>query len=214
MIDKIKNKVKDNPPCELSINELIELSKIDYNELVDIFGKNYVAQSPDEITVETICYVGNLNIDEEFPTYNLRYVFGDFRYHLDKIYHLEGLQFVSGKMEFTKTEDLSDLSEMVDNVEYMMYATMQNGIALKYTSSELKNNKEIVLKTIKLYGWALEHASDELKGDKEVVLAAVKQNGLALAYASEELQKDKEIVLNAVKDNGLALAYASHELKK
>ena len=42
--------------------------------------------------------------------------------HLDKIYHLEELQFVSGKMEFTKTDDLSDLSEMVDNVEYMMYA--------------------------------------------------------------------------------------------
>lgn len=39
MIDEIKNKIKDNQFCELFINELIELSKLGYNELVEIFGK-------------------------------------------------------------------------------------------------------------------------------------------------------------------------------
>ena len=75
MIEEIKKKVKDNPYYDLSIAELIELSKLSYNELVDIFEKNFVAHTQNEIIIDTICYVGNLVINEELPTYNLKYIF-------------------------------------------------------------------------------------------------------------------------------------------
>lgn len=45
MIEEIKNKIKEDPLCELSIDELIKISDLDYNEYVDLFGKELVAQS-------------------------------------------------------------------------------------------------------------------------------------------------------------------------
>lgn len=46
MIDEIKKKVKGNPLCDLSIEELIILSKLDCSLIADLFGKNFVARIP------------------------------------------------------------------------------------------------------------------------------------------------------------------------
>ena len=52
MLEDIKKKIKDDLNCELSIDELIELNKLSYEELVEIFGKKHVARTPEEITIE------------------------------------------------------------------------------------------------------------------------------------------------------------------
>lgn len=116
MMDEIKKKVKDNPFCDLSIAELIELSKLSYNELLDIFGKNLVAHFPQEINENTICYVGDLEINyrnKELPIYNLRYIFGFLEYQLSEISKLENLCFV--KLGQYIKGNMSYLENILDN---------------------------------------------------------------------------------------------------
>ena len=58
MLEDIKKKIKDDTNCELSIDELIELNKLSYEELVEIFGKKHVARTPEEITKCKESYTG------------------------------------------------------------------------------------------------------------------------------------------------------------
>ena len=139
MLEDIKKKIKDDTNCELSIDELIELNKISYEELVEIFGKKHVARTPEEITIDTICYVGYLKIKEELPTYNLKYIFGKFIYEEENIINLENLCFIGNRFTFPNVKDLSDLSELFENNEYMLYVIKQDGSTLKYVPEELKN---------------------------------------------------------------------------
>lgn len=207
MLDDIKNKVKNDPFCELSIDELIELNKLDdYNEYVKIFGKKFVAQSPEEITIDIICYVGNLVINDILPTYNLKYIFGGLEYRLDKIHNLENLCFIGFNFTFNKCDDLSDLSELFENKEFILYAVEKDGFALKYAKN-FQNDKEVVLKAVKKDGCSLEYASEELKNDKEVVLEAVKQYNFAFESMSEKLKNDREFLLELLKQNNDVFPY-------
>ena len=149
MLEDIKKKIKDDTNCELSIDELIELNKLSYEELVEIFGKKHIARTPEEITIDTICYVGYLKIKEELPTYNLKYIFGKLIYEEENIINLENLCFIGGDFTFYNVKDLSDLSELFENKEYMLYAVKRDGCALEYAPEEFKNDREIVLEAVK-----------------------------------------------------------------
>ena len=183
--------------------------------------KKYVVHTPKEINEDTICYVGDLEINEELPTYNLKYIFGNFNYKVDKIQYLENLCFIS--KYFTIVDDyyepdLSDFIEIFENAEFILYAIRQGNKAFQYASEELKNNKKFILEVIKNNTWnignILNYVSKVFFDDRDFVLELVKLNGMSLDYASKVFRKDKEIVLEAVKQNGMALYSVSEELRK
>jgi len=107
MDNKVLNiieKLKQNNNSDLSIEELKILYGVDifdyqicidteeysqernmYEDLSKIYGKEHVACTPQEITEDTICFVGAaLIIDKKLPTYNLRYIYGNLHYNYMK----------------------------------------------------------------------------------------------------------------------------------
>ena len=114
MLEEIVRKLSLNIECELSIDELRILYSIDnnymeyFNELINqrydlwyedfcrMFGKDKVALETEEINENTICYIGTLVVEEKLPTYNLRYIFGNFYYRLNYISNFENLEIVYG----------------------------------------------------------------------------------------------------------------------
>lgn len=215
VLKNIKEKLKEDSNCDLTISELEVLSKCDYETIVQIFGKDSVARTPEEITINTICYLGDLAIKELLPTYNLKYIFGNLGIRISNI-NLDNLKFVRNSLYISRKFNYEELGldELLDNKSYMLYAVKRCANELGYASEELKNDKEVVLEAIRQNGALLTYASDELKNNKEIVLEAVRTNGYALQYASNEFQKDKEVVLEAVRQNGYALQYASNEFQK
>ena len=123
MDNKVLNiieKLKQNNNSDLSIEELKILYGVDifdyqiyidteeyrqernmYEDLSKIYGKEHVACTPQEITEDTICFVGAaLIIDKKLPTYNLRYIYGNLHYNLYEIYNLENLKYIGGSHNF------------------------------------------------------------------------------------------------------------------
>lgn len=130
MLKDIKNKLRNDSNCELDIEELKILYGINnltykldsdlyvrdnYKDLTKIFGKNFVASTPSEITEETICYIGDLHIGDKLPTYNLKYIYGSLFYYLDKIYNLENLECITGAADFNSLTSALGL----ENLEYV-----------------------------------------------------------------------------------------------
>lgn len=182
MIEEIKEKIRKNPLCELSIRELDEIKKLDksrdrsdFYELLKIFGKKYVAHTPEEITVDTIVYVGRLTINKALPTYNLKYIFGSLDYCATKIYNLENLCFVSRMFKILRFSEIDPLefetiSNLVNDKDYMLYKAKHSISELQYMSDDLKNDREYVLELVKCSGDSFRFASEELKKDKNFIL--------------------------------------------
>jgi len=111
MEEEIIKKLKEN--LELSIEELNYLYTFNnYYTLVNIFGIEHVARTPDEITMDTICYVGDLYIIKKLPTYNLKYLFGMLNYNLDKVYNLDNLVYIGYIAYFDKLKDATGLENL------------------------------------------------------------------------------------------------------
>ena len=108
---EIIKKLRDN--SELSIDDLDKLYYFnDYDTLVDIFGKEAVARNTQEITMDTICFIGDLIIDEKLPTYNLKYVYGMINYVLDKVCNLDNLIYVNDSVFFNNIKDANGLESL------------------------------------------------------------------------------------------------------
>ena len=60
------------------------------------------------------------------------------------------------------------------NLDVVIAAVRENGLALQCALQELKSNREIVMEAVKQFGLTLEYASDELKGDREIDMKADK----------------------------------------
>ena len=98
------------------------------------------------------------------------------------------------KLRFMTTfddKDRRDRMTTTKQLEIIMEAVKQDGLALRYASEQLKNDREFVMEEVKQNWWALYYASKQLKNDREIVMEAVKQNGLALRGASEQLKNDR-----------------------
>lgn len=114
MQEELIKKLSTN--SELTIKDLNELSIFDdYDILIEIFGKEHVARSKSSITEGTICFIGDLDIDEKLPTYNLKYVYGMLNYQLDKVYNLDNLIYVNNSVFFNNIKDAGGL----ENLEYI-----------------------------------------------------------------------------------------------
>lgn len=111
MKEELIKKLDENIYCDLSLEEIKLLYGIDYeydeefieyqidrdnhfNDLSKILDPKYIVDDMDDIDENTICFVGELTIDDNIPTYNLQYVYGeiyiDYRYsnldNLEKVY--------------------------------------------------------------------------------------------------------------------------------
>lgn len=159
MLEKIKEKIDRNANCKLTIEELKVLYEIDYSsnenlyiyterrnaysDFIKLFGKEFVARTKEEITEDTICYVGNLYIDNKLPTYNLRYVYGELGYNiysiflvnelnLEYIYNLENLEIVYGNALF----DGVNADQTLDNLR-KVYGRLYLESSSEYSLDEL-----------------------------------------------------------------------------
>ena len=130
--EKLIKKLDIDINCELSVEELKLLYSIDYDidyelfEYIDkrdnyyedfckIFGKEHVASTPSSITENTIAYIGDLSIYKKLPTYNLKYIYGDLDYRLDKVYNLENLKLIIQDADFKYLKS----AEGLENLEYI-----------------------------------------------------------------------------------------------
>ena len=174
MKEELIKKLNENINCDLSIEEIKLLYGIDYeydgdfmgyqrdrdnhfNDLSKIFDKKYITEDINDINENTICFFGDLTIDDNIPTYNLKYVYGeiyiDYKYsnldNLEKVYgdisiynadnNLDRLSNLNRQKVLLLYEELDDLGDIYD---------------IKYTENgELINLQETdydyVLNTIK-----------------------------------------------------------------
>ena len=128
MIKQIENKLLDNPSCKLSIEELYLLYSLNCNcidELIEyrfkrdkyedfciMFGMDTIACTQFDINENTICYIGDLTIDKELPTYNLKYIYGNLDYELEYLYNLENLKIIFGSANFEKIVNSDGLENL------------------------------------------------------------------------------------------------------
>lgn len=138
MLNTIIEKLKDNPRCVLTIDELKILYEINYNfdmdlsdyrrnrnnyeDFVKMFGYDRVAKKKEDINVNTIAFVGDsLIIDTKLPTYNLKYVYAKLGYELDTLYNLENLEILYFKCYFMifKFDGLESLRRIFHTVNFV-----------------------------------------------------------------------------------------------
>jgi len=105
------------------------------------------------------------------------------------------------------------LGDLNDDLEVVMEAVKNNGLALEHAHENLKTMKTVVMEAVKNNGLALEHASSTMQDNPEVVRAAVQNNGLALRYASLKVQDHLDVVMDAIRQNGMALEHASWKMR-
>lgn len=100
-----------------------------------------------------------------------------------------------------------------ENLEVVMEAVRNNGLALEHAHKNLTHLSLVVMEAVKNNGLALEHASTTMQDNPEVVQAAVQNNGLALRYASLKVQDHLDVVMDAIRQNGMALEHASWKMR-
>ncbi len=167
MIENIIDKLKFDINCELSIEELRVLYEIDntlyynlrlyrdernnYNDFCKMFNKKFVASTPNEINENTLCYIGDLLLEYEMYTHNLRYIYGDITSWFDKVKNLENLEIVYGNVKFDYLKEYKDLDNLriIDRVLSLNYIDKADFSSLEYVDMlfmiGLESAKDIVM---------------------------------------------------------------------
>ena len=101
-----------------------------------------------------------------------------------------------------------------NELEVVMTAVAQDGLALQYASPDLRANEKVVLAAIEENPEALQYASELLRNNRHVVSRVLyTDNGNGLQYASHELRNSTPFMIRAVFTNGCALKWASPKLR-
>ena len=103
--------------------------------------------------------------------------------------------------------------DIYNDIEFIKYIVLHNGLAIKYISDEMKDNEEIVRIAIKNNPIALVYASEKMKENLKIISYAILENPFTLVFASENIKKNINIVKLAISKNGLVLKYIAPELK-
>ena len=173
MLDSVIGKIEDNPNCELTKEEVKLLYgincdiKIDirnyvfmrdkYLDLKKVFNESQIATTKEEITENTICYIGDLVIDSKLPIYNLRYIYGSLQYKLNDIINLENLEIVAGYLNINNSNNYDELCNLkyvsslkisnIDDISSLNYFIKSLDLItildLKFTSENIVNNLDI-----------------------------------------------------------------------
>lgn len=196
MLEEIVRKLSLNIECELSIDELKILYSVDdnyvdyfhelifernvmlYDDLCKIFGENKVATNKDEITENTLCYIGDLIYDKKLPTYNLKYIWGGLYYSFNYICNLENLEviyrtagFKFSIESFVGLENLRIVNELKIskynlefNLDYVYKLVINNCDYL-----DMFSPKEIEINTIEIDGLVLKEGLERVVIDSKYV---------------------------------------------
>ena len=139
MINDIISKLEKDSNCELSIEELKVLYEIDttvycnlssyrdkrnnYEDFSKMFDKKNIACTSDEVNENTICYIGDLLLEYEMYTHNIRYVYGDIISWYDSIRNLENLEivYIDAMINFIDKYEGLDNLKMVGNFLELNY---------------------------------------------------------------------------------------------
>lgn len=68
------------------------------SDLSLIFDKSYIVNHYEDIDENTVCYINDIGISTDLPTYNLRYIYGDVYINYRRVKNLDNLQKVYGDM--------------------------------------------------------------------------------------------------------------------
>lgn len=152
MYKEIINKLQNDINSNLSIEELKVLYGIDiedycnsdyleiskyrnnrnkYEDLSKIFSKDKIATNINDITMNTICYIGNLDYYNELPTYNMKYIFGILSSNFDLyIYNLNSLISIDGNASFNNVKSAYGLSNLKNISGDITFNRMQHTLGL------------------------------------------------------------------------------------
>lgn len=101
------------------------ISKRDiYKDLCRVFKKKNIARTINELNVNTICYIGDLVISKDLPTYNLRYIYGNFTIVTNSINNLENLELIMLNAYFIELESAKGL----ENLKYIGQSLSMNEV--------------------------------------------------------------------------------------
>lgn len=251
MIEKILKKLNENLHSNLTKEEIRVLYEIDcfdnselfklrknrggeYEDLSKIFGEYAVAQDIDEIDENTICYIGELIIEDKLPTYNLRYVYGnvyiDYNFanldNLEKVYgniyicnighnnELDGLSnlymqrilFVEDTIDFECIFDIKyvNYGELIE-LTNKDYNYVLSVISKEIISSNLFLNLPKSFYTKELIIQFLKYFYSEYE------LINVREMENAFKVIPEDLL-DNEIIISILERNGENIKYAPQDL--
>ena len=227
MIEKIINKLNDNINCELSKEEIKLLYSIDffdnkelyelekkrnkaYEDLCKIYSLNLIACTPEEINENTNIYIGNLEINSNYPTYNLKYVYGDLYIEdLDNPIHFDNLEKVYGIITI-KGEDLfshKDFIELINNIihyfenmdSYVRFFLEDNNwlsdyyeeVSLKLSYGEIIWNEGTIKKCILNSCDTLGYVPTSLDNYSDIVCLSLKKYPSSIKHISKDIVDSK-----------------------
>ena len=223
MQEQLINKLNDDINCDLSKEEikllysndifdnkeLYELGKKRnkaYEDLCKIYNPNLIACTPEEINENTNIYIGNLEINNNYPTYNLKYVYGDLYIEdLDNHMYLENLAKVYGIINI-KGDDLfshKDYIEFINNnIHYFENMDSYVRFFLEDNNWLSDHYEEVSLKLS--YG--------EIIWNEETAKACVINSSDTLGYISITLDNYSDVVCLSLEKYPDSIKYVSKDI--
>jgi hypothetical protein len=144
--------------------------------------------------------------------HNLNIFFSDIDVCVNRIVLSDNIDDVTGVF-YRTVDSITNQFSNIGRFSVALLAPIHNGLFLKF-AGEYQKIPAFVYAAVTQNGLALKYASSELQDALHIVYAALRQNPLALEYASERLRNNFDLVLFAVKINGFALFYASDDLQR
>lgn len=105
-----------------------------FDDFKKIYGEGSIATSIDEITKDTKVFIGNLEINEQLPTNNLEYIYGDLKYNLETVCNLEKLQVIFGSANFNKLISAKGLDNLTFIAKDAQFRKIKSAIGLEKLS--------------------------------------------------------------------------------
>ena len=161
MKEELIKKLDENIYCDLFIEEIKLLYGIDYeydekfteyqrgrdnhfNDLSKIFDLEYIVDNIEDIDENTICFVGDLTIDDNIPTYNLKYVYGEI--YIDYKYsNLDNLEKVYGDIYIYNADNNLDRLANLDKKKVLLMYELLDEIGDVYDIKYAENGELVSL---------------------------------------------------------------------
>lgn len=161
MKEELIKKLDENIYCDLSIEEIKLLYGIDYeydekftgyqryrdnhfDDLSKIFDLEYIVDNIDDIDENTICFVGDLTIDDNISTYNLKYVYGEI--YIDYKYsNLDNLEKVYGDIYIYNADNNLDRLSNLDRHKVLLLYDILDEIGDVYDIKYAENGELVSL---------------------------------------------------------------------
>ena len=238
MKEELINKLKKDIHFDLSTEEIKLLYSVDifddkelcklrerrnkeYEDLCKIYSPNLIACTPSEINENTNIYIGNLEINSNYPTYNLKYVYGDLYIEdLDNHMYFENLEKVYGIITI-KGDDLfshEDFIELINNIihyfenmdSYVRFFLEDNNrlsddyeeVSLKLSYGEIIWNEETIKKCILNSCDTLGYVPTTLDNYSDIVCFSLEKYPDSIRYISKDIVDSKiSIAIANTNDN-------------